>query len=112
MQIPLTDDTAQYERQQGEKEKDEMKIEIDGYHAVLSPNANGRKQIDGQLQLVRRLALHLILNFLLEISNELIEGSCQMIINQLHCITRQHISRPGFQPFSSRVVRDGSGGIP
>lgn len=99
-------------RWKGEKEKDEMKIQIDGYHAVLSPNANGRKEINGPSEFVRRLALHLILNLLLEISNELIEGSCQIIIDQLHCTTKQHISRPGFLPFSSRVVRDGSGGIP
>lgn len=78
------------------------KIQIDGYHAGLAPNASRSKEIDGPSQLVGRFALHLILYLLFEISHELIEGSCQTMNNQRHCTTTQRIPRPG----SYRCPRD------
>jgi hypothetical protein len=66
-----------------------------GIMQFLSPNASRSKKIIGSSKLVGRLSLYLILNFLLEISNELVDGACRIMINQLHCSTTQRHARPG-----------------
>lgn len=88
-----------------------------GIMQFLSPNASRRKKIDRSSKFVGRLSLYLILNFLLEISNELVEGACQIMISQLHCSTTQRYARPGsYRCWRPRVLsvmapegyRDGS----
>jgi hypothetical protein len=83
-----------------------------GIMQFLSPNASRRKEIDGPSKLVGRLALYLILNFLLKISNELIEGSCDDQSAALYNDATPCATGIIPLPLSSSVVRDGSGGIP